>query len=258
MKGIIVGAGRGARLRPATNEGPKCLMDGLGGRRVLDWILQALRAGGVDDIVFVGGYRMEMVQALYPELRYYRNDRWRDNNILASLMYAAAELDTEVMVSYSDIIYRDSVVRRLRESPGDLALAVDCDWLPHYEGRVGHSEAEAENVVLDGERVRRIGKHLSGDTAEGEFIGLAFLSAGAARAMRDRYRELEARQPAPFQQAETLDKAYITDMLQELVDKGFDVRSTVVDEPWFELDTPYDLEQARSFLGTLTSQSPRR
>lgn len=257
MKGIIVGAGRGGRLKPVTNEGPKCLMDGLGGRRVLDWILQALRAGGVDDIVFVGGYRMEMVQALYPELRYYRNDRWRDNNILASLMYAASELDADVMVSYSDIVYGETIVQRLRETPGDLALAVDLEWLQHYEGRVGHSVEEAENVVLEGNRVRRVGKHLSGDTAEGEFIGLTYLSAVAARAMRDRFQELEADQLAPFQQAEILDKAYVTDMLQELIDRGFDVRSTAVEDPWFELDTPYDLEKARSFLSTLTNESPR-
>jgi choline kinase len=255
VRGIIVGAGRGARLIPATNEGPKCLMDGLGGRRLLDWILQALRQGGVDDIVFVGGYRMEMVQALYPELRYYRNDRWRDNNILGSLMYAAAELDTDVILSYADIFYGEGIVRRLQEASGDLALAVDFEWLQQYEGRVGHSVSEAENVVVEGDRVRRVGKHLSGDTAEGEFIGLTYLSAVAARAMRDRYFELEADQPAPFQQAEILDKAYVTDMLQELIDRGFNAGSVALEEPWFELDTPYDLDHARSFLRSLKSGS---
>ncbi len=251
MTGIIVGAGRGARLKPATSEAPKCLMDGLGGRRLLDWILQALRQGGVDDIVFVGGYRMKMVQALYPELRYYRNDRWQDNNILASLMYAASEFDTDVMVSYSDIVYRDSIVQRLRETSGDVALAVDINWRQSYLGRVGHAESEAENVTLEGGQVRRVGKHLHADAADAEFIGLAYFCAAAARTMRDRYQELEAGQPGPFQQAEMLENAYLTDMLQELIDMGLDVRMAAVDGPWFELDTPHDLERARQSLTPL-------
>ena len=35
-KAIIIGAGRGIRMMPETESYPKCMIDGLGGRRVLD------------------------------------------------------------------------------------------------------------------------------------------------------------------------------------------------------------------------------
>ena len=42
MKAIIIGAGRGIRPMPETESIPKCVMDGVGGQRVLDWILDSL------------------------------------------------------------------------------------------------------------------------------------------------------------------------------------------------------------------------
>jgi len=52
VKGIIIGAGRGRRLMPLTEEVPKCYAE-IGGRRILDWCLAALRHAGLRDIVFI-------------------------------------------------------------------------------------------------------------------------------------------------------------------------------------------------------------
>ena len=68
-KAIIIGAGRGIRMMPETESYPKCMIDGLGGRRVLDWILDSFISARVDDIAFVGGYHIEKVIASYPQLR---------------------------------------------------------------------------------------------------------------------------------------------------------------------------------------------
>ena len=43
MKAIIIGAGRGIRLMPHTENAPKCLAE-VKGRRILDWGLDALRS----------------------------------------------------------------------------------------------------------------------------------------------------------------------------------------------------------------------
>ncbi len=58
VKAILIGAGRGSRLRHLTEEIPKTLMPVLG-RPMLDGVLEALAAGGVQrsDVVFICGYR---------------------------------------------------------------------------------------------------------------------------------------------------------------------------------------------------------
>ena len=78
MKAIIVGAGRGSRLRHLTEEIPKTLVPILG-RPMLDSILEALAAGGLTppDVVFICGYRADVIRARYPHLHYVENRSWK-------------------------------------------------------------------------------------------------------------------------------------------------------------------------------------
>ena len=46
MRAIIIGAGRGRRLMPATAGAPKCFAK-VQGKRILDWGLEALAAAGI-------------------------------------------------------------------------------------------------------------------------------------------------------------------------------------------------------------------
>jgi choline kinase len=75
MRAIIIGAGRGRRLMPTTENAPKCFAE-IRGKRILDWTVDALRAGGVTDFCFIGGYRMEAVEREYPYFTFRRNRDW--------------------------------------------------------------------------------------------------------------------------------------------------------------------------------------
>jgi len=79
MRAIIIGAGRGSRLMPTTADSPKCFAE-VGGMRILDWALEALRQNGVTDVAFIGGYQIEKVKAAYPDFTILRGSRttsWR-------------------------------------------------------------------------------------------------------------------------------------------------------------------------------------
>ena len=49
----------------------------------------------------------------------------------------------------------------------------------------------------------------------------------------------------PFHQAATLEKAYLTDMIQELIDRDYQIGSVDIRGGWVEIDTSEDLERAR-------------
>jgi NDP-sugar pyrophosphorylase family protein len=55
---------------------------------------------------------------------------------------------------------------------------------------------------------------------------------------------------APFHHASCLEKAYMTDMLQELINRGTRVQSVDIKGDWMEIDTPQDLERAQLLFGT--------
>ena len=208
--------------------------------------MESLTHAGIGDTVFIGGYHMEKVVALYPHFQYYNNREWASNNVLESLMCAAPEMDTEFVLSYSDIIFRRNVAQRLMASDADIALVVDRDWKARYAHHTHKSETQAEKVVVENGLVVEIGKHLASDRTYGEFIGLAKFNVAAARLMRSHYCEIrDAFLSQPFHEAPTIRDAYLTDMLQELIALGMKVKPVDIWSDWAELDTPQDLAWVR-------------
>jgi len=258
MKAIIVAAGRGRRLGSETEALPKCMVE-VGGRPILHWQLDALRAAGVDDVVVVRGYRGDCIAPPAGSslaLRFVENPDWAENNILTSLFYAEHEMDGGFLFSYSDIVFAPDHARRLATAPGAVALVVDRRWRDAYDGRTLHPVSEAELARVDGDgenaRITRVGKRLvAAEEAVGEFIGLARFSPEGAAALRQVWREARARGLAtPFGAAASLAQAYLTDGLNALTERGVALASLYIDGRWREIDTGQDLARAQAVVPT--------
>src|SRR2546422_1048332 len=143
MRAIIIGAGRGQRLMPATTGAPKCFAE-VQGKRILDRGLKALAAAGIRDICFIGGYQIDKVRADYPHFVFRHNRDWPHNNILASLMHAEDLMNEPFLCAYSDILFTADVVKRLLANSGDIVLSVDTCWLERYRHRTHHPLQDAE------------------------------------------------------------------------------------------------------------------
>lgn len=249
MKAIIIGAGRGSRLRHLTEEIPKTLVPILG-RPMLDGILEALAAGGLvpPEVVFVCGYLKETIQARYPALDYVENTEWEQNNILASLMYARDRMAGGFISTYADIVYRPEIVAALARSPHDLTLACDTAWRRRYTNRSQHPETDAEKLRAEGDRVVQISRKISSEEASGEFIGVLKASpAGAARLCRayDEARAVHAGKV--FREGRTFEKAYLIDLLQHMIEQGEAFHRVDTDGGYMEIDTLEDASLAESW-----------
>jgi choline kinase len=240
MKAILIGAGRGRRLMPLTEDLPKCYAE-IGGRRILDWCLAALRSAGIDEIVFVGGYRIERVQKDYPELRFRDNRTWEQNNILGSLFHAEADMTGGFVSSYVDILYRPDAVQRLVASPHDITLLVDTDWRRRYAPRTEHPESDGEKVRLAGTRVTEIRRVIPPAEAPAEFTGVAKFSATGARLLVEHYhRARAAHDGRPYRTAPVFARAYMIDLLQEMLEAGVVMHAVPTHGGYFEIDTNQD------------------
>lgn len=249
MKAIIIGAGRGSRLRHLTEEIPKTLVPILG-RPMLDGVLEALAAGGLvpPNVVFICGYLKEIIQARYPALTYVENTDWERNNILASLMYAREHLKDGFVSTYADIVYRPAIVEALVRSPHDLTLACDTAWRRRYTGRSQHPETDAEKLRADGERVVELSRRIASEAAAGEFIGVLKASpAGAARLCRA-FDEARAEYAGKvFREGRTFEKAYLIDLLQHMLEKGEVMHRVDTDGGYMEIDTLEDASLAEAW-----------
>ena len=243
-KAIILAAGMGTRLRPLTEDRPKCMLE-FGGKTLLQRQLEVYRACGVTDISIVRGYKKEKIN--YKNIKYYENTDYESNNILNSIFYAEDEINDHVIISYSDILFESAIVERLLQSENDISIVVDIDWRGYYVGRKDHPLEEAESVIFDADNnVVSIGK-LQADKHDvhGEFIGMMKLTPRGAEVFKRHFHRAKlVFSGKPFQRAAIFEKAYLTDMIQEMSDLGVPVHCVIIERGWKEIDTVEDYRNA--------------
>lgn len=131
MKGVILAAGEGTRLRPRTDEIPKPLVE-VGGEPILTHGLETLRELDVDEAVIVVGYRGERIEERYGETFRgldisYAHQAERDG--LAHAVLAARDhIDSDFVVLNGDNIYAanlDAVVERHTATDADITFPVE-------------------------------------------------------------------------------------------------------------------------------------
>ncbi|MCZ6673435.1 MAG: phosphocholine cytidylyltransferase family protein [Verrucomicrobia bacterium] len=246
MRAIIIGAGRGQRLMPTTANYPKCFAE-IQGRRILDWSLQAFAANGIEEICFIGGYRIDIVREKYPNLIFRHNADWENNNILASLMHAEDLMDEPFICCYSDTLFSAAVITGLMESDKDITLSVDTGWTERYRYRTQHPPDDAEKVIVLSGQVTRVHRYIDPADAHGEYTGVAKFSASGAAALKEHYaRCRESLSGKPFREAPVFEKAYLIHLLQDMIEK--DVAIHHIDTPgeYMEIDTQEDFELAQT------------
>lgn len=256
-RAILIAAGRGKRLGAHTEEIPKCMVQ-VGAKPILGWVWDAFLAAGIEELVVIRGYRGDVlegfVRSLAPRVSFVDNTAWQTNNVLLSLACARAYLDRPCLISYSDIIFTPAVARAAAASPAELALVIDREFRTIYEGRTEHplEEGEVADLLPDGS-VARVGKRaLPPAEAIGEFIGLAKLGergvATVARALDGLAERYADRDDQPFQRAATYRNAYLTDLWQDLIDRGLRLDPVLIQGGWREIDTGQDLDRARQLV----------
>ena len=242
MKAIIVAAGHDNRLEPLTKNIPKCMLD-IKGKTILERQIENLASCGIDEVIIIKGYKKETIDI--PNIKYYLNPDFETSGILKSLFFAEEELDDNFVFLYSDIIFERRVLEKLVRSNADIALVVDRNWEDHYKERVEHPTSEAELVKVEDNKIVKIGKNIASEDAYGEFIGLAKFSKKGAGALKDCYKNVfEGYKEKEFHEAISIDKAYFTDIIQELIDKGHEVSNIDIYGDWVEIDTFEDYRHA--------------
>ncbi len=243
MKPIIIGAGRGRRLGELTDEIPKTLVP-IVGKPMLEHILAAYEASSFrrEEMVFICGYKAEVIQARYPEFHYVVNDDWPNNNILRSLLYAREHLEAGFVSSYSDIVYRPESIRRAVDSPHDITLVCDRDWRRRYVDRSDHPETDAEKLRAEGERVVELSRGIDSNEATGEFIGVMKMTARGAAQFLSAYDACRASyaDADEFCEGRTFQKAYLIDLLKRMIADGVEVHAAFIDGGYMEIDTTQD------------------
>jgi len=248
MKAIILAAGEGSRMGKLTQNIPKPLVM-VNGKSIIERQLSILKQNKILDVIIVTGSHNEKFN--FKNVVYVNDLDHKKHDTLGSLITARDYMNDEIIITYADQIFDEKIMESVINFKGDIGIAVDLDWEKNYVNRDQHPKSEAENVLINGNEILEIRKNISEckkNEKIGECLGLMKLSRKGSKIFLDKYSELEISHQGKFHNASSLEKALISDMIQELIDSEINVEPIYVSGKWCEIDTPQDLEIARKLL----------
>ena len=81
----------------------------------LDWLIHAFNDNEINDLTIIGGQGIEELGS--NKLNYIYNNQWKETGPLYSLLLAKDILNShDCLISYSDVVYRPSLVKKLLDS----------------------------------------------------------------------------------------------------------------------------------------------
>jgi len=240
---VILGAGISSRLRPITDDIPKCLVR-VGEKTLLQRTYENLRAVGIRDIAVVVGYKRDAVRVFLKSIappmrvRLLVNPKFDSTNnafslLLARDFYRGAESTRgarqPLLFMDGDILFSPLLLTRLIEESNGSAVAV----------RVSgpHDDEEVSVSVASGNVIRMIGKNLPRQQSLGESVGIHLFAPPDAELL---FKTLEQRVRDGDGRTE-----YYESAIQEMIGGGTVIRAVDTSEfPAAEIDTPEDLAYA--------------
>ena len=244
MKVIILAAGRGSRLKPLTDDKPKCMVK-LFGKSLLEWQIEKFRKIGIKDISVVTGYKKELISM--DGIKIYHNKNFEKTNMIETLFCAKKEIDETVIVSYGDIIFQDDVVQKLIESKEDFSVVIDEEWKKYWDIRFDNPLDDAESLILDSENnIKNIGqKTTTLDEIQGQYIGLMMFKGNSTEIIKKFYEKMKKISKIngnPLNSNLSFELSYMTDFLQGLVNEKNKLKAVLIKNGWLELDSIQDYE----------------
>lgn len=238
MKAIVLNAGYGRRLRPTTDELPKCLLPVDADHPVLEVQLRTLARCGIRHVTIMIGYGAEKIEhfltthpitSLTVQTRY--NPFFATTNTAVTCWLAIRDMTEDFVLINGDTLFDTEILRRVLAAPeAPLVMAID--------QKASYDADDMKVMLTNSGRLKAVGKYLPDSKIDGESIGLMAFRAKGVAAFRSAL-DTAVRDP------ETL-RLWYHDVIS-LMASTLLVNTVLIKGLWWrEIDTAQDLAEVRA------------
>lgn len=139
-RAIFIAAGFGSRLVPITLNTPKPLVR-VNGVRMIDTLLDAVVAAGIEEIIIVRGYLGEQFDQLlykYPNIKFIENPLYNEANNISSALLARHLLQNSYVLEADLFLSNPGLITKYQYTSNYLGVRTDYtdDWCFETKNRV--------------------------------------------------------------------------------------------------------------------------
>ncbi len=235
MKALILNSGVGRRMKPITDEMPKCLVE-LNGSTILGHQVENLLKAGVDEIIITTGPFDEKIKSYMSEnfphvkVKYVKNSNYENTNYIYSLWLTKNHIDDDIILLHGDTVFEEELLDRLLKCEDKNCVLIN--------NKIELPQKDFKAQIIDG-KIKRIGV----DVFEENSFFLAPIYKLSKEDLLVWIDEMEN-----FINKGKVNK-YAEDAFNEIHHK-IDLRPTFFGEGFcMEIDTVDDLQIAKNFFG---------
>ncbi|MDY0168397.1 MAG: phosphocholine cytidylyltransferase family protein [Thermoguttaceae bacterium] len=236
-RAIILAAGLGNRLRPLTNDRPKCLVDYLG-KPIIVQMIEHLASVDVNYVTIVCGYRSDALRERLGKehagiaLAYIDNPDYAATNSMYSLWLARGQLALGGFLIEGDAVCGPRLFKSLARMPTERAWWAGRAYAGEIDGCVLTAEPQSMRIVR-----QEIERNPVPGPKPGQYKSTGILSLSAD------YGQVLAEWLDTDVDAGNVNIYYDLVIGKHLDEKPIHIHD-IGAEPWFEIDTVDDLRQA--------------
>ena len=172
-RAIFIAAGFGSRMVPVTLNTPKPLVR-VNGTRLIDTLIDAVLAAGIEEIYVVRGYLGEQFDQLlykYPMIKFIENPIYNEANNISSALLAAHLMENAYVMEADLLLYNPKIIKKYQYNSNYLGVKVDKtdDWCLVTDSRgmikrLGIGGTDCYHLYgvsyWDGEQGAKLSKHI--------------------------------------------------------------------------------------------------
>ena len=233
MKVILPVAGKGERMRPYTNNLPKCLLP-VGGKTIIDWIVADTLPLKAAETIFITGYKADVMEKFLTE----RPEWGKTRTVLQSdpqglgqavnLALPYVEDDEPLLIILGDTLFQ-----------ADIQSLASANENVLYTYKVKDPSRFGVAVTDNKGNIQRLVEKPQEFISDEAIVGIYYIKD--TKALKDSLQHLldnDIRTRGEFQ---------LTDALQMMIEKGCKFRTAPVQE-WLDCGLPETLIQTNTWL----------
>ncbi len=231
MKAVILAAGEGKRLRPFTETLPKVMLP-VANKPVLEYVIDAVKASGITDIILVVGYKKEVIMEHFkdyhePKITYVTQDKQLGTS--HALLQAKDYIDDSFIVISGDNIIDQTSISKLINDTSKYSMLIKEHPYPSKYGVVFIEKYKLKGIIEKPKE--EVGK---------------FISIGIYKLPKSIFKNIEEL---------ASDGIYaLSTVIQSIIDQGETI-NTITADLWMDIVYPWDLIHLNESMIRNTSSS---
>ncbi len=220
MKAVILAAGEGKRMNPLTNTRPKVMLP-IANRPIMEHLLIEMREAGINEFVFVVGYRHETIREHFGDGRHWNVSieyvpQSKQLGTAHAVKMVGGRVSGSFLLANGDVLLRAPDIRGLLSCDSIAMTVIESSDTTG----LGVIEVADDRVVAIHEKVFRPPSNLA--------------NAGVYLMTPEIFPAIDRTRTSPRGEYE------LTDSLQLLIDEGYGMEWVSIDR-WLDVSYPWDL-----------------